>query len=161
MDHLHLTLADVGLRLALALACGAVIGLNRDLHHKGAGLRTFGLVALGTAGLSLAPQLAFAMPDDNVGRVIQGVLTGIGFVGAGVILRRSDSGRVTGLTTAAAIWYVAGLAVLCGLGQFALVAITLGLGFALLLFGGHLERLVERIFGKARDSKPADEGGPE
>ena len=70
MDHATLTLADVTLRLALALGCGAIIGLNRDLHHKGAGLRTFGLVALGTAGLTVGSLLAFTAPDDNVSRVI-------------------------------------------------------------------------------------------
>ena len=154
MDHATLTLADVTLRLALALGCGAVIGLNRDLHHKGAGLRTFGLVALGTAGLTVGSLLAFTAPDDNVSRVIQGVLTGIGFLGAGVILRRTDSGRVTGLTTAAAIWFVAGLAVLCGLGQIRLVAILLALALALLVFGRRVERAVERIFGQPREESP-------
>jgi putative Mg2+ transporter-C (MgtC) family protein len=144
-----LSLLDITLRLGLALACGGVIGLNRDLHHKGAGLRTFGLVALGTAGISIGTVLILEPQPDNIGRVMQGVLTGIGFLGAGVIMRREDRGRVTGLTTAAAIWFVAGLALLCGLGEFALVGVLLALALALLILGRSVERLVERLFGKS------------
>ena len=159
MDHARLTMLEVTLRLLLALLCGGLIGLNRDLHHKSAGLRTFGLVALGTAGLTLAPLLALAAPYDNLGRVIQGMLTGIGFIGAGVILRRTDSGRVTGLTTAAAVWFVAGLAVLSGLGLYALVWVLLALGLALLLAGRRLEIACERIFNRYGDDGPGAAGG--
>ena len=155
MDHSQLTLTEVTLRLLLALLCGGLVGLNRDLHHKSAGLRTFGLVALGTAGLTVAPLLALAAPADDLGRVIQGVLTGIGFIGAGVILRRVDSGRVTGLTTAAAVWYVAGLAVLCGLGLYRLVFVLLALGLALLLMGRRIEVACERLLAPKAGDGPA------
>ncbi|HEY5101459.1 MAG TPA: MgtC/SapB family protein, partial [Steroidobacteraceae bacterium] len=88
-------------RLLMALACGAVIGLNRDLHHKSAGFRTFGLVSVGSAIVAVV--ITQMSPDANAAsRVIQGVLTGIGFLCAGVILHQPTSSRVTGLTTAAA-----------------------------------------------------------
>jgi putative Mg2+ transporter-C (MgtC) family protein len=152
-----LTFGDIALRLVLALVCGGIIGLNRDLHHKGAGLRTFGLVALATAGVTVGTLLLLGSQPDNIGRVVQGVLSGIGFLGAGVIMRRTDKGRVTGLTTAAAIWFVAGLAMLCGLGNFPLVGLMLGFAVALLVFGRSVELAVARIFGKASDE--SDEGG--
>ena len=86
-------------RLLMALACGAVIGLNRDRHRKSAGFRTFSLVSVGSAVVALA--MTQTSSDANaVSRVIQGVLTGIGFLGAGVILHQPTSSRVTGLTTA-------------------------------------------------------------
>jgi putative Mg2+ transporter-C (MgtC) family protein len=104
-------------RLLLVLACGAVIGLNRDLHRKSAGLRTFGLVSVGSAVVALV--ITATSADANaVSRVIHGVLTGIGFLGAGVILNQPTSSRVTGLTTAAAVWLTAGLGLACGMGEF-------------------------------------------
>jgi putative Mg2+ transporter-C (MgtC) family protein len=138
---------QIVLRLGVALAAGGVIGLNRDLHRKGAGLRTFGLVALATAGVTIGLSSAFPGGTGDVSRVIQGMMAGIGFLGAGVIMRRPDSSRVTGLTTAAAIWFVAGLAVLCGLGELVLVGVMLGFALLLLLGGRALERLMEHIFG--------------
>ena len=157
MDPSTLTLGDIVLRLLCAVACGGVIGLNRDLHHKGAGLRTFGLVALATAGVAIGALSTGTAHPDDFGRVMQGVLTGIGFLGAGVIMRRPDKGRVTGLTTAAAIWFVSGLALLCGLGQFLLVGLLAAMALLLLLFGRGVERLTERWFRPAADN---GEGNP-
>ena len=158
-----LTLGAMLLRAVVALVCGAVIGLNRDLHHKGAGLRTFSLVALGTAGITMGMLVLVGTSPDNVGRVAQGVLTGIGFLGAGVILRRADGERITGLTTAAAVWFVAGLALLCGLGQLLLVGLLLGLALLVLVGGGAVERLIERVFGadaRAPAEDDSSDGGP-
>lgn len=147
MGNYVLSVWEMLLRASVALACGALIGLNRDLHHKGAGLRTFSLVALGTAGITMGMVIGTEAHPENLGRVAQGVLTGIGFLGAGVILRGADGVHVTGLTTAAAIWFVAGLALLCGLGQLVLVAMLLGLALVVLLGGGAIETFVERRFG--------------
>lgn len=158
MSATNLTIADIALRLGLALLCGGIIGLNRDLHHKRAGLRTFGLVALGTAGMTLGMLGGSAGDMANVSRVVQGILTGIGFLGAGVILHRPKSGRTTGLTTAAAIWFTAGLAVLCGLGELVLAIVLFGAAFALLLVGRRIEEIAERRFGAA--APPATRGEP-
>jgi putative Mg2+ transporter-C (MgtC) family protein len=104
-------------RFALALGLGALIGLDRELSHKAAGLRTNMLVTLGTALLVIAPiQSGLAEADgSNLARVIQGVVTGVGFVGAGSIFRED---RVRGLTSAAAVWVSAGVGIAAGLGQW-------------------------------------------
>jgi len=96
------------LRLGAAALLGAMIGLNRELHHKSAGFRTHGIVAIGVA---LACFMATTTSNDAAAasRVIQGVLTGIGFLGAGVIVRHMNSGAVEGLTTAAAVWTAAAI----------------------------------------------------
>ena len=138
------SLWDTLARLLLALACGAVIGLNRDLHRKSAGFRTFGLVSVGSAVVALV--ITQVSPDVNaVSRVIQGVLTGIGFLGAGVILHQPTSSRVTGLTTAAAVWLTAGLGVACGLGEFPLALAGLAVALVILIIGRPIELYLERL----------------
>jgi len=97
-----LSLTELLLRLATAVVCGAVIGLNRDLRNKPAGLRTFGLVGLGSAIVTLTIVQMGGGAPDAASRVIQGVVTGIGFLGAGLILHRGQPAKVAGLTTAAA-----------------------------------------------------------
>jgi putative Mg2+ transporter-C (MgtC) family protein len=162
MGNYGLSVGEMMLRAVMALLCGAIIGLNRDLHHKGAGFRTFSLVALGTTGITIGMLMSLEPHPDNVGRVAQGVLTGIGFLGAGVILRGPDGVHVTGLTTAAAIWFVAGLALLCGLGYLLLVTVLLTLALMVLVGGGALERAVERRFGAriaGTAEEPPDETG--
>src|SRR5438046_2313006 len=96
--------AETSARLLIAVLFGALIGINRDLHGKPAGLRTHSLVALGAALAVLASARLAGSGDhqaDVVSRVAQGVLTGVGFLGAGGILRDPGDGRVHGLTTAA------------------------------------------------------------
>ena len=140
-------------RLLMALACGAVIGLNRDLHRKSAGFRTFGLVSVGAAIVALVI-ISIDGDPNAVSRVIQGVLTGIGFLGAGVILHQSTSSRVTGLTTAAAVWLAAGLGIASGLGLFALAAAGLAVALVILLVGRPIENLLEKALG-AKHGKSA------
>ena len=159
MPATELGFGDIVLRIGVAFVAGCLIGLNRDLHHKNAGMRTFGLVALATAGITIGTLLAVGAHSENIGRVVQGVLTGIGFLGAGVIMHRPDGARVTGLTTAAAIWFAAAIAVLCGLGEFALVGVLVTFAVALLSGGLAVERLIERVFGKAGDAHDTDDLG--
>lgn len=154
MGSHDLALGEVLLRLGLALLCGAVIGINRDLHGKRAGLRTFGLVALGTAGITISTMSSIQPHPENVGRIVQGVLTGIGFLGAGVIVHRARVGQVTGLTTAAAVWFTASIAVVCGLGEYDLALSMIGIGFVLLVWGRAVERLAERLLGKRPKNVP-------
>ena len=159
MQGLTLGTEEVVARMAAALLCGAVIGLNRDLHRKPAGLRTFGLMALGTAGLTVA--LAQYGDPSTIGRAVQGMITGIGFLGAGMIVRPTrDGAEVHGLTTAAAVWLAAALAILCGLGLLALAGSVLLIALLLLSFGQPVERAVERFFLR-RDARRAgnDAGG--
>ena len=120
---------DIFIRLGAATVIGGVIGLNRDLHHKPTGVRTLALVALGSA---LAMLAVAHDPQADISRVIQGVITGVGFIGAGVILHRPAEKRVHGLTTAAAIWVTAAMGVLCGLAAWRI----LGIAAPLILLAG-------------------------
>lgn len=143
----------IALRLALALLVGAVLGLNRWLHHKSAGIRTHSLVAIGSA---TAVMLISDFVDDDaqaVSRVLQGLITGLGFLGAGVIIREQRSQRVHGLTTAASLWACAIIGAAFGAGQFALGALSLGAILLTLFLGGPLERLVARLNGVKRGSE--------
>lgn len=152
----NLGLLDVLCRLGTATLAGAAIGLNRNLHRQGAGLRTYGLVSLATAGLTIGILLADGGPDA-LSRVVQGMLAGVGFLGGGVILRRSDGARITGLTSAAAVWFVAAIAIVCALGLWMLTAVLMALALALLVFGRSVERAVERIFGADAEDDEAHE----
>jgi putative Mg2+ transporter-C (MgtC) family protein len=138
--HASLPLLEVLLRLLMAFACGAVVGLNREFRHKPAGFRTFGLVSIGTAIIVIAMENTGG--PDAVSRVIQGVVTGIGFIGAGVIFRREHPHKVTGLTTAAAVWLTAGLGAAAGLGEYALAGGGVVIGLLLLVLGRRFERLL-------------------
>jgi putative Mg2+ transporter-C (MgtC) family protein len=150
---------ETALRLGAALLLGGVLGLNRELHGKPAGLRTHALVSLGAAVATIVvlrtPNGSLAIDQNAIGRVVQGILTGIGFLGAGVILR-DPAGHVTGLTTAATIWICAVLGIVCGLGYWYVLAVTIGLTAVTLLFGRPAERLAERLFKKRREAEPAD-----
>lgn len=138
-------LADVILRLGGATLIGAAIGLNRDLHGKPIGVRTLGLVGLAsaTAVLAIAPN-GSENAVNATSRVIQGVLTGIGFLGAGVIVRRNIGGRVHGLTSAACAWTTACLGLVCGVAAWPVVITGVLLLFVLLIFGGPFERVCHR-----------------
>jgi putative Mg2+ transporter-C (MgtC) family protein len=146
--------SEIALRLAVALACGAVIGLNRDIRGKPAGFRTFGVVALGSALVVLLMHQMSGSGPDAVSRVVQGVLTGIGFLGAGVILHKVRIGKIAGLTTAAAVWLTAGLGMAAGAGQIKLAVLGLLFGMVLLVIGGPVERLIERIVDRIFPRKP-------
>lgn len=113
------------------MVCAGAIGLERDRRHMPTGFRTLGLVGLGACAAVLA---ALKVGDsDGFSRVAQGVVTGIGFLGAGVILQGQRLRDVKGLTTAAAIWLSAAVGLLCGAGQFTLAIVTTVLAVALLL----------------------------
>lgn len=104
------------IRLLVALGLGALIGYQRERVGKAAGLRTHMLVAMGSA-LFVISALAFDMEKDALSRVIQGLVTGIGFLGAGAILKIQEDKEIRGLTTAAGIWMTAAAGIAIGLGQ--------------------------------------------
>jgi putative Mg2+ transporter-C (MgtC) family protein len=152
---------EIALRLAIALACGAIIGVNRDFHKKPAGFRTFGLVGLGSGLVVLLMHQMSSSGPDAVSRVVQGVLTGIGFLGAGMIFQRGmEPRKVAGLTTAAAVWVTAGLGMAAGAGQIKLAGLGLALSLFLLLLGGPCERFLERLLKRITPRKPKKEPSP-
>lgn len=143
----------IALRLGLALLVGTILGLNRWLHHKSAGIRTHSLVSIGSATAVLL--ISDFVQDDaqSVSRVLQGLITGLGFLGAGVIIREQRSQKIFGLTTAASIWSCALIGAAFGAGQFALGGLSLGAILLTLMIGGPLERLIARITGVRRASE--------
>src|SRR5262245_30351197 len=145
---MDLDLLDTALRLFAATASGIIIGINRDLANKPVGMRTLGLVALGCAVVSLAAiqfHDAAATPDALsrvVQGIIQGVMGGIGFIGAGVILRDSNTRTVEGLTTAATVWVTAAFGIACALAAWRLLAIATVLTLILLFAARVSEKLI-------------------
>jgi putative Mg2+ transporter-C (MgtC) family protein len=154
LDLLSPADVDAVLRLVLALVCGICIGLNRDLHHKPAGFRTFGLVCVGSALITLVAARSAGPDVGAVGRVMQGVVTGIGFVGAGMIFHRDPGHRVTGLTTAAAIWFAAALGMACALAQYRLAIAGLVIAMFILIVGGPVERRIEKLLQEKPPPSP-------
>ncbi len=134
---------DVILRLGAAALIGGAIGVNRDLHHKPSGLRTLSLVGLGSALVMLVATSSSIDPNAE-SRALQGVITGIGFLGGGVIIQEASSAKVRGLTTAAAIWVTACLGCACGLGAWRLAIVATTIAGIVLLFGAGLERVLHR-----------------
>ena len=102
-------------RMFAAVLLGAVVGIEREKAGKPAGLRTHMLVSLGTAVVVIACQDS-TMSLDGLSRVIQGIVTGIGFIGAGTILKLNEQREIQGLTTAAGLWMTAAIGVAVGLG---------------------------------------------
>jgi putative Mg2+ transporter-C (MgtC) family protein len=133
------------IRLLAALAAGAIIGLQRERSGKAAGLRTHMLVSMGTA-LFVIAGVGVDMEQDALSRIVQGLVTGIGFLGAGAILKLESEQRIKGLTTAAGIWMTAALGVAIGLGQLGAAAV--GVLFAWIVLAV-LIRLEKSIDGSA------------
>ena len=117
---------EILLRLGVATLAGGLIGLDRDLHGKPVGLKTLGLVGLATAMAVVLADPAGDPPriSDPASRIIQGILTGIGFLGAGVIVRTEHRFRIRGLTSAACTWFAACVGIACGVGQWRIVLVV-------------------------------------
>lgn len=109
------TLTRITLRLTLAALLGGVLGYEREKKGRSAGVRTHMLVAVGAALFVIGPTQA-EMAIGDLSRVLQGIVQGIGFLGAGAILVRASKRQIEGLTTAATIWFTAGIGVIAGLG---------------------------------------------
>ncbi|MCY1433931.1 Protein SrpB [compost metagenome] len=108
---------ELFVNLLIATLLGGLIGLNRQLYNRPAGLRTHALISLSAALAVAVIQQLHPLTADAASRVVQGALTGIGFIGAGVIVHHERRYRVEGLTTAATIWLSAMLGLACGLGM--------------------------------------------
>jgi putative Mg2+ transporter-C (MgtC) family protein len=135
---------DLMLRLLLAAGLGAAIGVERELHHKSAGLRTNILIAVGSA-LFTTISIQLAATSGTPDRIAAQIVTGIGFLGAGAILRTGHS--VYGMTTAATIWVNAAVGMAAGAGEYGMAAIATAITLVVLLVLGPLERHFERRAG--------------
>jgi putative Mg2+ transporter-C (MgtC) family protein len=146
--------AEIAMRLLAAALIGGGLGLNRELKEKPAGLRTHALVSLGSAlivvtSLQLVPAGPGGAPTGDAGavtRVVQGIMTGIGFLGGGVILRGNgpDGAGVRNLTTAATIWIAAALGIACGAGRWVTAILALAITLVVLIAGRYVERFIHR-----------------
>jgi putative Mg2+ transporter-C (MgtC) family protein len=130
--------ASLVMRMVIAMILGAVIGAQREATGKPAGLRTHMLVAMGGALFVLAP-LQSGMDLDGISRVIQGIVTGIGFIGGGAILKLQEQRAIEGLTTAAGIWITAAVGIAAGLGRWGLAVVSTILAWITLSLIGRIE----------------------
>jgi putative Mg2+ transporter-C (MgtC) family protein len=156
---------EVAARLAASVAAGAIIGWEREAHHKPAGIKTHMLVTLGSAGFMLAGIQLFEQlvakeqaASADLLKLLAGIVGGIGFLGAGSILRKGD--EVQGLTTAATIWMASATGVACGLGLYYLAAVAIGMALATLLILGMVQKLLGQSPPPA-GSKPASSDSQE
>ncbi len=152
---------EIIIRLGLAAVGGALVGLERQVHDKPAGLRTNMLVALGAAGFVLTALASAQLAAPVEGRfafdptrILQGIVGGIGFLGAGVIIH--SSGDIQGITTAAAMWVVAAVGAACGFGHFDLAAAMVVACLAALYPLGYLQTYLEDRAQQKKLQDPRD-----
>lgn len=130
-------------RLALSVVLGGLIGFERQMHRRTAGLRTNILVCLGSCLIMLLSQYVFEVFRDDVmvdpSRIASSIITGIGFLGAGAILRERDKEAVRGLTTAACLWVVAAIGMAVGCGFYSAALVTTVFTLIVLFFLRHAE----------------------
>lgn len=134
---------DIVIRLVVAAILGALIGLEREIHDHPAGMRTHLLVALGSAGFTVLSIKAFATPGADPARIAAQIVTGVGFLGAGAILK--EGATIRGLTTAASLWTVAAVGMAAGAGAWTVAAVTTVL---VLVSLGPLRLVAERFVGR-------------
>lgn len=135
--------ARITIKLLAAALCSGIIGMQRERAQKFAGLRTHVLVGLGTAFFVVSAQEA-GLSDTDLSRVIQGLATGIGFIGAGAILKLDQEQDIKGLTTAASLWVAAAIGVAAGLGLIFQALLGAILAWMVLSLGHVLERHLNR-----------------
>ncbi len=135
--------ARIALRLLLAAVLGGLLGYERERQGKAAGVRTHMLVALGAAIFVLVPERA-GVAGSDLTRVVQGVIAGIGFLGAGSIIKDREANSVRGLTTAAGIWLTAAVGVACGMGRETTAVLSALLALGILALVPHLGRVTDK-----------------
>ncbi|GAB2841049.1 MgtC/SapB family protein [Pseudoduganella ginsengisoli] len=129
-------ITQVVIRLLVAVALGAMLGYERESVGASAGLRTHMLVSLGSALFVLIP-LQAGMAVADMSRVLQGVISGIGFIGAGAILKLRDENQITGLTTAAGVWLTSAVGIAAGMGREATAVLSAVFALLILSFLHH------------------------
>jgi putative Mg2+ transporter-C (MgtC) family protein len=150
--------AELIQRLLLAAVLGGILGFEREMRNKSAGLRTNMLIAMGSALFTLMSYELAAEGNGDPGRVAAQIVTGIGFLGAGAIMR-TDAG-IHGLTTAATIWVNAAVGVAAGGGEYHLAFIATAVTLGVLLVLPPLERLLDRMYGTGLKSENPPDGNP-
>lgn len=155
-----ISVADISIRLGAALGLGALLGLERERKNRPAGFRTMILISLGSAGFMLAgleaiqsftahtPNGQAPLGGADMSRVLQGLMGGVGFLGAGAVIQNKKA--VRGLTTAAAVWVTACVGAACGMGQVKLAAVLAAFALFTLII---LEIVENKYFPEPDDQK--------
>jgi|SRR5689334_4144282 putative Mg2+ transporter-C (MgtC) family protein len=151
--HDRQQIARIVIRLLAAFILGGLVGVQRQRTHKPAGLRTHMLVCVGTA-VFVTTVGAVGMAFDGQSRVIQGIITGLGFIGGGSILKLTQDHEIKGLTTAAGLWMTAAIGVTVGLGALGIAIITTILTLIILVIAMKVEKFV------LQQRDPRSRGGP-
>jgi putative Mg2+ transporter-C (MgtC) family protein len=138
------TFYDDLIRVGAAALLGGAIGLEREWHGHWAGLRTHIMVSIGSAIFVIGGTAAQGQNIDGPSRVIQGVASGIGFLGAGTILKLGEKMQIKGLTTASSIWLAAALGIAAGLAEYALAVASAAISLFVLGVLGPIEKFLER-----------------
>lgn len=146
-------LVHVIIRLTAATLLGAAVGFQREKARKPAGFRTHILISLGTTVFVLACS-GVGMSMDGLSRVIQGIVTGIGFIGAGSILKLNEERDIQGLTTAAGVWMTAAIGVAVGLGSLGVALLSTFFTLIILALAAPLEN--QAGMGRAAKVEEAD-----
>jgi len=152
-------LLQITVRLLVALVAGGVVGFQRELTHKPAGLRTHMLLSLGIA-LILVTAEESGMSKSDLSRVVQGLVTGIGFLGGGAILKLTAEHEIHGLTTAAGLWLTAAAGAAAGLGSLGLAIIGVCLGVFVLSAFVRLEKRLGRHVSPDAANRPPNAKEP-
>ena len=157
----YVSMEEALVRLLLASALAGLIGLDREVRNKPVGLRTMMLVSLGAAAFSIVVmELIYTIRDDDQlamdpGRVISGIIGGVGFLGAGAIIQQRQT--LVGATTGASIWVVGGIGMGCGFGFYVLAATVTAIALVVLIILG----VIERWIGGRKPQEEAPEPGDE
>lgn len=143
MDQFHMNFNvdfEIGIRLLISFVLGAAIGLEREYNSKAAGLRTMIMICLGS---TIFTEVSIMMGGTTPDRIASNIVTGVGFLGAGVIFK--DGLSVTGITTATTIWICAALGMAVGSGEYFIAVVSTGVIIIVLSIFNKLQRVVERI----------------
>ena len=149
----------ITVRLSAALIVGTLVGLQRELTHKPAGLRTHMLVALGTS-LFLISAAESGMSSADLSRLVQGIVTGIGFLGGGAILKLATEREIHGLTTAAGVWMTAAASVAAALGQVVVALVGTIVGLVVLITIRSLEQHLSHDLKRDSETHPPTNANP-
>lgn len=144
------------LRLTLAAVLGGLLGIEREKKGKAAGVRTHMLVAMGAALFVLLSQQT-GMPSSDLSRVVQGIIAGVGFLGAGAILKGAEEDKVTGLTTAAGIWLTAAIGVAAGMGRESTAVLSTLLALGIFTLMPRVDRLLDKPAAPAVGVNPPNQ----
>jgi putative Mg2+ transporter-C (MgtC) family protein len=139
-------------RIGMAGLLGGILGLERELNGHFAGLRTHMMVAIGCAVFVMAGVVSVGDQTEALTRVVQGIAAGVGFLGAGTILKLDEEKKIKGLTTASSIWLAAALGTVAGFGEYALAAASAAI--AIIVLG--VLRPVERLLARWIEAKHTD-----